>query len=1387
MNSLQKVPQKTTVEVIPPADQLRTVIKSNPFISGSKVFNLPAGKTLLDIVDEFVDSKWPTGYINVYLDGQHVPSNLWQRIRPKAGHEVVVCLTPSGGRGGSGQLIIGIALIGLAVGLGPLGLGVAMGMSAGMASQMALSIGMMGASALLSGIMQMAFTPSLPKMGSLSGSGMKSPSLGIEGSRNSSRPFEVVPRLLGKHRIVPDYAALPYTEDPNSKQYLRMLFTAGYGPMEISDIRIGDTPLSEFGIKDEDIEIRYGFPHDKPITIFPDTVITTGLALRLTTDFQTRTTYPEADEIDLQFTTPRGAYTLDAENGDVTELVDITLKIEYRKFGTSGEWLNYSNITNSRDGRYGYYAIKNPKKEASTYGLNIKLPSRGQYDVRIKRKSAESDDDKEADQINWTALRTIRDKDPVILSRMFPGNTANHKGGLTRIAIKVKATDKLNGVIDTFNFVGRSILMDYGKWSLDFSDATTPLNAGKEAQRTGSLPRTIECLATAKGVGGLFQAGSSSTSLQDFSLRLSNSGTSTWTVELGGGVTHDVVLPGSVNAEHHYALVYTGTKVILYYDGVNKGEWTHTLSTPSRDLLIGKCSTSMFNGYIHEFRSWKVARSSTEINAWKNQIILNQNNNLVGYWRMSEGSGSTVYNYGTSNTHITFASTGPEWLKGLDADRIWEPRPTNNPGACLREIFQGAANKRTVADSRLLLSDIEDFGTYCRDKAWSFNMVVDFKSNVFEMANMVANSGRASVTMLDGKYSLVHDIPKSVYKQVFTPANSWDFRGIKIFKETIHGVRCRFASEKLNWQQTERIVYADGFTESNATKFEAQDFKGITNWAQVKSHARYALACAKLRPEAFEINADIENLTCTRGDLVRLNHDVISVGLGFGRIRSVTKNGENKVDYVVTNDLCPMEAGQAYVIGVRLSDGSIVTHEVNTVAGEQTTLTLKTPTSQNISADNLYYFGIKDREAIDCIVTNIVPQSDLAARLTLAPASPDVHNADKGAIPDYDPLISTQKDVSKKVKVPEIKAVTSDISTAERLPDGSWRPRIHISYSIPQNKDLPGKTIQTQYRLSKGSGEYIDLPYQDATNSGSVFISGVEIKKNYDVRIRLLTESGLTSGWVERKGIFIQDINSIPADIKGFWVKETNDGKRIFEWRFGSASKPQPNDVIVWPTDLKGFIIKAREGTGWTWDQMNQIHQGLITNMPYETYALTKSGPTYTIGIKAKNNAGNLSQNAKIITFAFGRVFSGKFAYESAREQRWPGTITNGFENNIRDYSGVGELQGSDSKTWADLATDGVTWETWDSWTRSANELFYEHPVIDLGAVKDAVIDVSGTLGEGNLGDAWERHSNDNVTWTSYASFVVGNTITARYFQIKGSVQKGTGTVPILRDMIISL
>jgi hypothetical protein len=133
--------------------------------------------------------------------------------------------------------------------------------------------------------------------------------------------------VLGNHRVSPNYAAKPYTEIVGDDQYLRLLFCVGYGPLHISDLRIGETPIASFdGVT---VEIRQGFPTDTPITLYPGVVNEVSLSILLENfhdhggvdgpqggEWQSQTTAPNTNAIGVDFTATKGMFYSNQKTGE---------------------------------------------------------------------------------------------------------------------------------------------------------------------------------------------------------------------------------------------------------------------------------------------------------------------------------------------------------------------------------------------------------------------------------------------------------------------------------------------------------------------------------------------------------------------------------------------------------------------------------------------------------------------------------------------------------------------------------------------------------------------------------------------------------------------------------------------------------------------------------------------------------------------------------------------------------------------------------------------------------------------------------------------------------------------------------------------------------------
>jgi hypothetical protein len=221
----------------------------------------------------------------------------------------------------------------------------------------------------------------------------------------------------------------------------------------------------------------------------------------------------------------------------------------------------------------------------------------------------------------------------------------------------------------------------------------------------------------------------------------------------------------------------------------------------------------------------------------------------------------------------------------------WVFRATSNPASLYRYVLRGAdgANARPLPLSRINDTVLQDWHTECVAQGWTYNRTHDFAArDVYEVLLDITAAGRASPALIDGTWGVVIDREQPAPVQHFTPFNSFGFTGSKsFFKDKPHAIRARFVDQDRGWKQSERIVYADGFSEANTTRFETMEFPGVTDEQSVWRHARFKMAETELRLESVDIRVNLEGIVCSRGDYILFTHDVMKVGLGSGRIARV--------------------------------------------------------------------------------------------------------------------------------------------------------------------------------------------------------------------------------------------------------------------------------------------------------------------------------------------------------------------------------------------------------------------------------------------------------------------------------------------------------------------
>lgn len=393
-----------------------------------RILRIPQGLRLHEILLEA--GIVPDAHARVWIDDWLIPREMWARVRPRAGRIVTVRVIPAGGgQGGKtiGRILIVLAatLIGAAVGFG---VGGVLGFAAGsFALTASVAIG-----SVVGGIAGQFLANALipiqqPKLDALASDNPgASPSFSLQASRNQMRPYGKVPRVYGRVRMTPPYAAAPLTTIEGADQYLTAIFCLGYGPLEVRDPRIGFEPLDSFqGVT---TEIRNPWNNDGPLTLYQNDVYEEPLVLPVQSPGGLVRQIPVGVHfVSVDLTWPRGAFHFNPNTGEFTG-APVTTDLWVREQGTAA-WVGAYSET------VGFEPIREViRKTYRTFQLD---PAKS-YEVMVSRNQF-YEDANTADDIIWTAIRWERPQAPV------------HLAGVTLYVLKIKASEQLNGVIDTFN------------------------------------------------------------------------------------------------------------------------------------------------------------------------------------------------------------------------------------------------------------------------------------------------------------------------------------------------------------------------------------------------------------------------------------------------------------------------------------------------------------------------------------------------------------------------------------------------------------------------------------------------------------------------------------------------------------------------------------------------------------------------------------------------------------------------------------------------------------------------------------------------------------------------------------------------------------------------
>lgn len=551
-------------------------------------------------------------------------------------------------------------------------------------------------------------------------------------------------------------------------------------------------------------------------------------------------------------------------------------------------------------------------------------------------------------------------------------------------------------------------------------------------------------------------------------------------------------------------------------------------------------------------------------------------------------------------------------------------QPIDNPASLFVYVLTHPANAYSVANTSIDFPAINAWHTYCNTPVLgvrprlTYNGVIINTTSVLSILQDICAAGMASPVFIDGKWSVIIDQPRPYVVQHFTPHNSYGFEAVKNLPKLPDAFRVSFPDERNSFQTQEILVANFGKTIDNAKIIEELNLPGITKVEQARYFARWHFAQLQYRPEVFTINTDFEYLVCTRGDRVKITHDVPLWGIGSGRIKSISTD---KLTLTLT-EYISLEAGGSYQIRIRTdnitaSGGGSLERNLATInsTGMYNTITLSSAVDNSVKIDDLFMLGELNKVTEDLLVQSIEPTSNTSAKLTLVEYTESLYNFPfdpfndaNPYLPSYVPLITKRiaSDLVKNtiISSPTIISMTSSDELSEQISNGNYQNNVIISWENAINLPISAEKVELQVILgkevfteTKQSGVY--LTNKDVT---SITVPGLVKDNVYKVRARYRNAAGTISGpWsseyshtIDGKSInyFAPNDLSITFQDTFVYVKPVllssntlPDDFESYEFRIYKYLENDPGDF--WNEEITSRILVAKSQTQAIFNLLN--------------------------------------------------------------------------------------------------------------------------------------------------------------------------------------------------------
>lgn len=542
--------------------------------------------------------------------------------------------------------------------------------------------------------------------------------------------------------------------------------------------------------------------------------------------------------------------------------------------------------------------------------------------------------------------------------------------------------------------------------------------------------------------------------------------------------------------------------------------------------------------------------------------------------------------------YSNLGSGSQEWTKLADS---------SNPASAAIYAMQGELSQQKLNDSDIDWPAFERLYNWCKNKGYECNELVYDNITISDLLSSIASTCRAEILRINGKITVIQDVEKTGFVQMFTPRNSWDFQN-KLIKASIpDALSVCFPDSESGYAEQELKVYNTPSGNKDKEPDVIQDLKlwGVTSNVQARKLAMYNYAVSNNRPYIYQFSCDFEYMLCSKGDWIKYAGDVALAGLAQGRIAELIEDDGLVVGFISDEEL-PVEEGKQYAVRIRKQDASFtILRIVNTGRTTKNVHFINSLDKDEIHEGDLFLFGYPESDSLDLIISDIQCKDELTADIIAVDYSPEIFGVDSPdfVLPEFENRIS---EISSSIDYGNLTLdewqtfyTYSDSEEIPNRPTGNGTDESWHRQQTPNSIWYSVKTAKTIYDgewsepRKTNSAEISDLIAGTSGVSSPDKIS--DLKASADENGISITVGALGEGLKNNVKKILFQINK-GDDI---WYEYESAGYSFFyEFDRDKDGYPEYTDLQNWKVRAKAVNIYGKESLEYTESTVNTDSYG---------------------------------------------------------------------------------------------------------------------------------------------------------------------------------------------------